>query len=54
MRSEFCPGSVKGTMCSQGPLCCWLRRDSRRVTGREGGEPVLSPHSSFLHPVPQS
>lgn len=51
MRSEFCPGSVKGTMCSQGPLCCWLSRDSRGVTGREGGEPVL-PTPPLLLPAP--
>lgn len=54
MLSEFCPGSVKGTKCSQGPLCCWLSEDGRGVTGREGGEPVLLPTSSSLHPVPQS
>ena len=54
MLSEFCPGSVKGTKCSQGPLCCWLSEDGRGVTGREGGEPVLLPTSSSLHPVHQS
>lgn len=58
MLSEFCPGSVKGTVCSQVPLCCWLSGDGRGVTGREGGGPVLlpphPPYSSSLHSVPQS
>ena len=52
MLSEFCPGAVKGTKCSQGHLCCWLSGDGQGGDWERGRGTGAAPHLLLPAPCP--